>query len=61
MKLKEIPDLQASKFPKRISVALSPETYNNLRRLRDSGKDTAEFLRMLIDRALAEVFDKQAS
>lgn len=56
MNLKDIPDLKANRYPKRVTLALSVETYEALVRLkREQGKDTAELIRRLLDNFLKQV------
>lgn len=56
MNLKDIPDLKSNRYPKRITLALSVEMYEELAKLkREHGKDTAEFVRKVLSEALKKV------
>ncbi|MGZ3694127.1 MAG: hypothetical protein ACXWQO_07990 [Bdellovibrionota bacterium] len=58
MNLKDIPEMTSSRFPRRITVSVSKDTYADLRKLKEQGKDTAEFVRRLIDNALKVALNK---
>jgi hypothetical protein len=54
-KTNEIQPMPSSKYPKRISVAVSDENYEMIQELKAQRKDTATFLRAVIHEALSRV------
>lgn len=55
MKLEDVPDLKGSRYPKRISVAVSEQVFQKLDQLKkNKRKDPSELVRMLIDEFLKE-------
>jgi predicted DNA-binding protein len=61
LKLEEIPDLQSCKYPERQSVALSAKAKERLGLLKTQHKkNPSEFMRLLIERNLDEIFGKSS-
>lgn len=55
MKIDEIPNLRGNQFTERITVPLTGEAKRKLDALKKRRKDTAEFVRRLIDEGLAKI------
>lgn len=53
LKISDIPDAKDNRYPRRITIALSNETYDKLKEIRQTkNKDTATLVRMLIEKFL---------
>lgn len=61
MKLNDIPDMDTDKFPERISVALSRESFAKLEALKKFKKKPSQVVRMLIDEFLKGIEFDEAS
>lgn len=48
--INDVPDVKAKGCSARITFAISPESKDNLKRLKNIGKDPAELVRMLINK-----------
>ena len=51
----DVPDMKGAKYPERMMISLSTQTYLKLKKLKASNKDHMEFIRILIDRALEKL------
>jgi hypothetical protein len=55
MNIRDIPDLKSNKFPERITVPVTSDTFIKLKQLKDmKRKDVAALIRMLIDNFVEE-------
>jgi hypothetical protein len=55
MHLKDIPDLPARKYSRRISLAITEDSHEKLLKLRAMGKNPTEFARIAFEKALESV------
>jgi len=54
--LDDVPNLKSGKYPERVMLSLSSESYAKLKVLKEHHKkDTSEMIRTLIDRTLARL------
>jgi hypothetical protein len=60
MDLKNIPDRRRKRVPKKITVAVSVEAFQNAEYLRAKGKNVGAFLNPLVERELAKAAGKKA-
>jgi hypothetical protein len=55
MRLEDIPDSKGSKYPHRVTLCLSDEAKEKIKKLKEAGKDPSALFRKMIEDTLKDI------